>query len=307
MSPILSVPDLATWLAGDHPPVVLDVRWTLTGPPAREVYQAGHVPGARYVDFDTVLSGPADPAGGGRHPLPAPEVFAAAMRDLGVRTDTDVVVYGAPDGFGAARAWWCLRYFGHRSVRVLDGGFAAWVRAGQPVETGEPAAMEAAGDFVARPGGMPALGADEAARLARSGLLLDARAGERYRGETEPVDPVGGHIPGALSAPTAANLDADSRFLDPARLRERFAALGIESPADGLPGDDVSGDHAAPVAVDPAEGGCGVGTYCGSGVSAAQQVLALELAGVRAGLYVGSWSDWVSDRQRPVATGPDRG
>ncbi len=250
------------------------------------------MPGARYVDFDTVLSGPADPAGGGRHPLPAPEVFAAAMRDLGVRTDTDVVVYGAPDGFGAARAWWCLRYFGHRSVRVLDGGFAAWERAGQPVETGPPAPVDVAGDFAARPGGMPVLNVDEAARLARSGLLLDARAGERYRGETEPVDPVGGHIPGALSAPTAANLDADGRFLDAGRLRERFAALGADSPGDvatnGVPAD-------------------GVGTYCGSGVSAAQQVLALELAGVRAGLYVGSWSDWVSDRERPVATGPDRG
>ncbi|GAA2758208.1 sulfurtransferase [Actinopolymorpha rutila] len=288
MSPILSVPDLVTWLAGGHPPVVLDVRWTLAGPPAREVYQTGHVPGARYVDFDTVLSGPADPAGGGRHPLPAPEVFAAAMRDLGLRTDSDVVVYGAPDGFGAARAWWCLRYFGHRSVRVLDGGFAAWVAAGQPVEPGEPgepALVETAGDFVARPGGMPVLDVDEAAMLARSGLLLDARAGERYRGETEPVDPVGGHIPGALSAPTAANLDADGLFLHPSRLRERFAALGI----------------------DEADGGSDVGTYCGSGVSAAQQVLALELAGVRAGLYVGSWSDWVSDGRRPVSTGPDRG
>ncbi|MFD2081155.1 thiosulfate/3-mercaptopyruvate sulfurtransferase [Actinopolymorpha cephalotaxi] len=302
MSPILSVPDLVTWLAGDQPPVVLDVRWTLAGPPAPEVYRAGHVPGARYVDFDTVLSGPADPAGGGRHPLPSAQVFTAAMRDLGVRTDSDVVVYGAPDGFGAARAWWCLRYFGHRSVRVLDGGFAAWAGAGQPVETGEQAPVEVAGDFTARPGGMPVLDVDEAARLARSGLLLDARAGERYRGETEPVDPVGGHIPGALSAPTAANLDADGRLLDATQLRERFAALGIDSPAADVPGQD-----AASAGPDPAEGGSVVGTYCGSGVSAAQQVLALELAGVRAGLYVGSWSDWVSDRRRPVATGPDRG
>ncbi|MET9023600.1 sulfurtransferase [Actinopolymorpha sp. NPDC004070] len=293
MSPILSVPDLATWLASGRPPVVLDVRWTLAGSPALEVYRTGHVPGARYVDFDTVLSGPADPSGGGRHPLPSAEDFAGAMRALGVHTDTDVVVYGAPDGFGAARAWWCLRYFGHRSVRVLDGGFAAWERAGQPVETGEPGPVPAVGDFAAQPGGMPVLDVDGAARLARSGLLLDARAGERYRGETEPVDPVGGHIPGALSAPTAANLDADGRFLDAARLRKRFAALGV-GPEDG---DAAAG----------ADGGSGVGTYCGSGVSAAQQVLALELAGVRAGLYVGSWSDWVSDRQRPVATGPDRG
>ena len=302
MSPILSVPDLVTWLAGDHPPVVLDVRWTLAGPPALEVYRAGHVPGARYVDFDTVLSGPADPAGGGRHPLPSAEVFAAGMRALGVRTDTDVVVYGAPDGFGAARAWWCLRYFGHRSVRVLDGGFAAWTAAGQPVETGEHAPVPAVGDFAAQPGGMPVLDVDEAARLARSGLLLDARAGERYRGETEPVDPVGGHIPGALNAPTAANLDADGRFLDAARLQERFAALGI-SPADDAPGED-----AASAGLDPAEGGSGVGTYCGSGVSAAQQVLALE-AGRRTRRAVRRllWSDWVSDNRRPVATGPDRG
>ncbi|GAA5002736.1 sulfurtransferase [Actinopolymorpha pittospori] len=280
MSALVTAQDLVQLLDSPTPPVVLDVRWTLTGPPGREAYDAGHVPNARYVDLDTELADPTHTTGGGRHPLPEPDAFAAAMRRAGVNADSEVVVYGAPDGFGAARAWWCLRYFGHQAVRVLDGGYAAWVEAGLPVETTQP--RPAPGDFVARPGGMPRLEVEEAARLARDGVLLDARAGERYRGEVEPMDPVAGHIPGAHNLPTAANLDENGRFRPAEELRDRFAAAGVD-------------------------GGQEVGAYCGSGVSAAQEVLALELAGIPAALYVGSWSDWVSDRDRPVATGPDRG
>jgi thiosulfate/3-mercaptopyruvate sulfurtransferase len=182
----------------------------------------------------------------------------------------------------AARAWWLLRYFGHRGCQVLDGGFRGWVAAGGQVATGE-CRPPGGGNFTARPGHMPVLDAEAAASLARRGALLDARARERYRGEREPIDPVAGHIPGALSAPTTANIGPDGRFLPAAGLRARFATLGAAAGA-GL-----------------------VGTYCGSGVTAAHEVLALELAGIPASLYVGSWSNWVADPARPVATGPEPG
>jgi len=191
-----------------------------------------------------------------------------------------VVTYDAGGGLSAARAWWLLRYFGHHDVRVLDGGIAAWTAAGYPLSTDEPA--PAAGDFSAVAGGMAVLDAAAAARLARAGLLLDARATERYRGEVEPVDPVAGHIPGARSAPTAANLDPTGGFLPARTLRERFEGLGARE-------------------------GVAVGVYCGSGVTAAHEVLALALAGLPAALYPGSWSEWVADASRPVATGPDPG
>jgi len=202
------------------------------------------------------------------------------MRRAGLTTGRPVVVYDDGDAVPAARAWWTLRYFGHRDVRVLDGGYRAWAGAGLPVSTAteEPAP----GDFTAVPGGMPTLDAAGAADLARSGVLLDARAGERYRGETEPVDAAAGHIPGARSAPAAANLSADGRFLPAAELAARFAGLGV---AAGRP----------------------VGAYCGSGVSAASDILALELTGVPAALYVGSWSGWSADPAHPIATGPDPG
>jgi thiosulfate/3-mercaptopyruvate sulfurtransferase len=203
------------------------------------------------------------------------------MRRAGVSADRAVVVYDDADGTVAARAWWLLRYFGNRDCQVLDGGFRAWMAAGGQVATGDSAAP-GGGDFTARPGHMPVLDADAAASLARRGYLLDARARERYRGEQEPIDPVAGHIPGAVSAPTTANVSADGRFLPAAGLRARFATLGAVSA--GM-----------------------VGVYCGSGVTAAHEVLALELAGIRASLYVGSWSNWVADPARPVATGPERG
>jgi thiosulfate/3-mercaptopyruvate sulfurtransferase len=264
--------------AGDpgQPPVLLDVRWRLAGPPGIDSYRQGHLPGAVFVDLDRDLAGPPGPAG--RHPLPDPASFQAAMRAAGVNRNRPVVVYDDSDATSAARAWWTLRYFGHPDVRVLDGGYRAWTGAALPVSTDEPA--PAPGDFTAEPGQMPVLDAAGAQETARTGLLLDARAGERYRGETEPVDPVAGHIPGALSAPTAGNVNPDGTFMDSAGLAARFAALGA-NPGTGMP----------------------VGSYCGSGVTAAHEVFALALAGIPAALYVGSWSNWVTDPARPVATG----
>ena len=275
---LISASDLAGQLAS-RPPTLLDVRWRLGGPPGRELYTAGHVPGAVFVDLDTDLAAPPGP--GGRHPLPATADFEVAMRRAGVSGSRTVVVYDEADSTAAARAWWLLRYFGHPAVRVLDGGFRAWREAGSQVEIGEGPGV-APGDFTASPGHLPLLDAAGAARQARTGLLLDARAAERYRGESEPVDPVAGHIPGAISAPTAENVNSGGAFRPPAELAARFAALGVS------PGSDVA-------------------AYCGSGVTAAHEVLALALAGIPAALYAGSWSEWITDAARPVATGPDPG
>jgi thiosulfate/3-mercaptopyruvate sulfurtransferase len=269
MSPLVSV----------LPPsaVVLDVRWKLGGPPGREDYLRGHIPGAVFVDLDTELAGPPGP--GGRHPMPSAGSFQDAMRRAGVSGGRPVVVYDAGDSTAAARAWWLLRYFGHPDVRVLDGGCRAWTAAGQPVAVGpDPAAgaAPAPGDFVASPGHMPLLDADGAAELAGTGVLLDARSAERYRGETEPVDAQAGHIPGAVSAPTTENVRPDGTFASPVELAARFGAL---------------------------TGGRAVGVYCGSGVTAAHEVLALDIAGIPAALYIGSWSNWITDPTRPIATG----
>jgi thiosulfate/3-mercaptopyruvate sulfurtransferase len=311
---LTDVASLAAELARGTPPVLLDVRWRLGGPPGIESYRAGHLPGAVYVDLDTDLAAPPGP--GGRHPLPAAADFAAAMRRAGVRAGHPVVVYDAGDSTIAARAWWMLRYFGHDQVRVLDGGIRAWAAAGQPVTADEPrvtAGDVAAGDFAAEPGHLPVLDAAGAAALARSGVLLDARAGERYRGETEPIDPVAGHIPGAVSAPTVGNVAADGRFLPPAGLRRRFAELGIaagpapDGPAPDGPAPDGPAPDGAAGATVSGDAAPAVGAYCGSGVTAAHEVLALTLAGIPAALYVGSWSGWTADPSRPVATGPDPG
>jgi len=272
---LVSVQSLAADLANEPGPVVLDVRWQLGGPPGIDSYHRGHLPTAVFTDLDRVLAGPPGP--GGRHPLPELAAFQTAMRAAGVRQDRAVVVYDEGDSTIAARGWWTLRYYGHQNVRVLDGGYRAWVSAGLVVTQAEPG--PAPGDFTARPGQMPTLDAAGAQATALTGRLLDARSGERYRGETEPVDPVAGHIPGAVSAPTVANVNADGTFAGAAELAARFATLG------------VTGD------------GTAVGAYCGSGVTAAHEVLALALAGVPAALYVGSWSNWVTDPDRPIATG----
>ncbi|CAD5935962.1 MULTISPECIES: sulfurtransferase [unclassified Streptomyces] len=274
MKPIITASEYASESAGPRPPVLLDVRWQLGGPHGRPDYEAGHLPGAVFVDLDTELAGPA--GSGGRHPLPDPEAFGAVMRRAGVGQDTPVVVYDGGQGWAAARAWWLLRWTGHADVRVLDGGLAAWT-GDLSTEIPEPAK----GDFRPKPGALPTLDADAAAALARTGLLLDARAAERYRGDVEPIDRVGGHIPGAVSAPTTANVAEDGRYLPAERLTERFTALGAGK-GDGP-----------------------VGVYCGSGVSGAHEVLALEIAGIRAALYPGSWSEWSADPARPVATGPE--
>ncbi|MEW1563596.1 sulfurtransferase [Streptomyces sp. NPDC093509] len=273
MNATITASELASDLAGPNPPVLLDVRWQLGGPDLRSAYEEAHIPGAVFVDLDSELAGPAGAAG--RHPLPDREVFGAAMRAAGVSGNRDVVVYDGGQGWAAARAWWLLGHSGHPSVRVLDGGFAAWTG---PVSSEVPA--PAPGTFVPAPGARPSLDADAAAALARSGLLLDARAGERYRGEVEPIDRVGGHIPGAVSAPTSENVTEDGRFLPAPELADRFTSLGATPAVE-------------------------VGVYCGSGVSGAHQVLALAVAGIPAALYVGSWSEWSQDESRPVAVGPD--
>jgi thiosulfate/3-mercaptopyruvate sulfurtransferase len=276
MEPTISAAALAAELASAaRPPVLIDVRYRMGGPPGHGEYAKGHLPGARYVDLDAELAG--QPGREGRHPLPDARTFGAAMRRAGVSRDRDVVVYDDWNGWGPARCWWLLRWAGHDRVRVLDGGLAAWQAAGQPLSQEEPPPGD--GDFVPEPGAVPVLDAEGAAALAARGVLLDARAGERYRGETEPIDPVAGHIPGAVSAPTLDSLAADGTLLPADVLAERFAALGVKPGAE-------------------------VGVYCGSGVSAAQLALALAVTGVPAALYVGSWSEWTADPTRPVATGP---
>ncbi len=276
---LVSAEPLAAELAGEPRPVVLDVRWRLGGPPGIDGYRLGHLPGAVFADLDHDLAGPPGPAG--RHPLPDTAVFQAAMRAAGVGQGRPVVVYDDGDATTAARGWWTLRYFGHEDVRVLDGGYRAWASAGLEVTMDEP--RPAPGDFTAEPGHLPVLDAAGAQAAARTALLLDARAGERYRGETEPADPVAGHIPGAVNAPTAGNVNPDGTFRDAAELAARFAALGA------VPGIGTAS-------------GAPVGAYCGSGVTAAHEVLALTLADIPAALYVGSWSNWIADPARPVAT-----
>ncbi|MFE3643769.1 sulfurtransferase [Streptomyces sp. NPDC059169] len=282
MNPIITATELVSELAGARSPVLLDVRWQLSlaaaagAPPldGHAAYAAGHIPGAVYVDLDSELAGP--PGAGGRHPLPDLTVFGAAMRRAGVSADSPVVVYDGGQGWAAARAWWLLRWTGHADVRVLDGGLAAWDGA---LSTDAPASIP--GDFTPVPGALPLLDADRAAALARSGLLLDARAAERYRGDVEPIDRVGGHIPGAVSAPTTDNVVAGgTTFLPAEDLAARFKRLGATEASE-------------------------VGVYCGSGVSGAHEVLALAIAGIPAALYAGSWSEWSLDDSRPVATGPD--
>ena len=282
MHPLITPEALADALSARSATVVLDVRWRLGGPPGRQDYEVSHVPGAVYVDLDTELSAP--PGAGGRHPLPDPEPLQEVLRRAGVREGGRVVAYDAGDGSVAARVWWLLRWAGYGEVAVLDGGFAAWEAAGLPVTAEEPPALtgEAAGDVVVRPGQMPVLDADGAAALARDGVLLDARAAPRYRGETEPVDPKAGHVPGALNAPSTGHVGPDGRWLGAAELAARFAEIG------------VTGEAA-------------VGAYCGSGVTASSVVLALEVAGITsagkpAALYAGSWSNWCA-LDREVATG----
>ncbi|MCW2532655.1 MAG: putative thiosulfate sulfurtransferase sseB [Blastococcus sp.] len=270
----------ADLLAAGGRVVLLDVRWALGDDQGREKYLAGHLPGAVFVDLETELADPPS-AASGRHPLPSLQRLQSAARRWGIRDGDAVVAYDATGGLAAARGWWLLRWGGLPDVRLLDGGLDAWRRAGGPVEPGD--VVPEPGDVMLTGGGMPVLTIDEAASLpASGGVLLDARAGERYRGEVEPIDPRAGHVPGATSAPTTENLAADGTFRPPGELAERFDTLGVR------PGGDVA-------------------VYCGSGVTAAHEVAALAAAGIEAALWPGSWSQWSADPARPVATAPKPG
>jgi thiosulfate/3-mercaptopyruvate sulfurtransferase len=278
MRALVSASELLAELTTDPDSVVLiDVQWNLTtaaGPPGRELYAAAHLPGAHHVDLDAELAGP--PGRGGRHPLPQAHAVAAAAQRCGADNDSRIVVYDQDASYAAARAWWVLRHFGASDVRVLEGGLGAWRAAGGPLTTELP--EPGVGTFEARAGGMPVVDAAGAARAARDGVLLDARTPERFRGDAEPIDPVAGRVPGAVSAPTTDYVEPDGRFLPADQLRELFSRKGLP----------VAGPVAA---------------YCGSGVTAAHEVLALHEAGIEAALYAGSWSQWITDPSRPVATG----
>ncbi|WP_026555415.1 sulfurtransferase [Arthrobacter sp. 35W] len=275
MDILMDVETLSTRLQAGVRTVLLDVRWALGDPHGRDHYLAGHLPGAVYVDLATELAGHGG-AADGRHPLPAEADFGASMRRWGLNEGDTVVVYDDGGSTAAARAWWLLGHAGWGPVHLLDGGLGAWRAAGLPLESGD--VVVDPGTAVPRYGSKPVADIDQTADWSSHGVLLDARAGERYRGEVEPIDPQAGHVPGALSAPTTENLAGDKRFLPAAELRSRFAALGIEDGTD-------------------------VAVYCGSGVTAAHQIAALEIAGFRAALFPGSWSAWSNTPGRPVATG----
>jgi thiosulfate/3-mercaptopyruvate sulfurtransferase len=272
-TPLIDVPRLSTMLETAEDLVLLDIRWSLATGGDHNGYASGHIPGAQFLHMERDLS--SVPGADGRHPLPAATDFAEAVRRVGVSDGSVVVCYDAGPGTSAARAWWLLRYFGHGAVFVLDGGLAAWTRVGLPVSTAETAVKP--GDFTVRPSLAPTVDVQGVLAAARDNVLLDARDRERFLGLTEPVDKAAGHIPGAVSAPTHENMSPDGLFRPAAELRARFAALG------------VSQDRPATV-------------YCGSGVTAAHEILALEVAGYPAALYPGSWSHWIEDSSRPVAT-----
>ncbi len=257
----------SSWLRErlDDPGIrVVACRFKIGEPGAgEELWRAGHIPDAAYMDVDRELA--SEPGERGRHPLPDPNAFQAAARRAGIGPDTLVVAYDEAAEGGAARVWWLLRHFGHERVVVLDGGLRGWRAEGAPLEDG--AAQPAAGAFIARPAAGDTREAEELAAPDAERLLLDARAPERYRGEVEPIDPVAGHIPGAVNLPFA-ELAPDGRFLAPDDLRARFEAAGA------APGRELV-------------------AYCGSGVTACVLLLAADVAGLDAGrLYPGSWSEW---------------
>jgi thiosulfate/3-mercaptopyruvate sulfurtransferase len=257
--------------------VVLDCRFTLSDPDAgRRAYVAGHIPRARYADLNRDLSREAA-SHEGRHPLPAPDVFAATLGRLGVERSSDVVLYDDAGGAIAARAWWMLRWLGHPRVAVLDGGLAAWKAAGYALEAGDSSPTTVAyAPWDADPS-MWVTTEDLAHLRAAGHVVLDARAPARYRGEAEPIDPVAGHVPDALNLPFDRSLDADGRFRDPDALRRLFAERLKGRPAVAM---------------------------CGSGVTACHLLLAMEIAEIPGGtLYVGSWSEWIRDAERPIALG----
>lgn len=264
-------------MTSQAPVTLLDVRWSLAEPDGEHAYLSGHLPGAVYVSLDDDLSDHRI-TGRGRHPLPSGSDLQAAARRWGVRKGVPVVVYDDWNRAGSARAWWVLTAAGIDDVRILDGGLAAWRAAGGALHVGpvtpQPGDVDFIHDDLYR-GALRTLTAEQAGK--GGGVLLDARAPERFRGEVEPVDPVAGHIPGAVNLPSTQLLSADGTLLTDARLRALLA------------------DHSI--------AGADVGAYCGSGVTAALAVAGLAAAGVDAALYPGSWSEWASDPDRPVARG----
>ena len=279
MSDFVSAAELKDLLDQGAPVRVIDVRWRLDRPEAgHDDYLSGHIPGAVFAPLDTELSTHGDPSEG-RHPLPSTATLQAAARRWGVRAGDTVVAYDDAKGTAAARAWWLLRQAGV-DVRVLAGGIRGWKSAGYEIATDD--VTPEPGDVVLDEIGRDALSIDEAAAFPASGVLLDVRAPERYRGETEPLDPVAGHIPGARNLPTMLHLDAEGKILDAATVRANFAAVGV-----------------AP--------GTAVAAYCGSGVTAAHTALILHEVGIEAKVFPGSWSQWSNTPGRPVATGDQPG
>lgn len=278
--PLIAAVELARHL-NDARWVVVDCRFNLQEPSAgRAAYERAHIPGARYADLDGDLARAPAPADG-RHPLPEPDAFVATLGAWGIGNDSTVVAYDEGGGAIAARLWWLLRSVGHDAPLVLDGGLGAWQAAGLPVETATP--NWAAKTFVPRAAPSTVVStADLPGAQRAGGLVVDARAAPRYRGEQEPIDPVAGHVPGAVNRPFSANLTADGRFKPRAELRRELLEL-----LDGRSPEQLV-------------------AMCGSGVTACHLLLALEAAGLPGGrLYAGSWSEWIRDARRPVRTGPD--
>lgn len=274
MKTLMDVQELQDRMTSGAQLILLDVRWALGDAHGHEDYRAAHIPGAVYVDLETQLCAPGGP-GIGRHPLPDPDALQEAARQWGLDDDSTVVAYDDSGNLAAARLWWLLRDAGFDSVSLLDGGLTAWRAAGFEVEGGEE--QHCMGSVTLSSGHMPVVAVPDLLDDATVDVLLDARAGERFRGEQEPVDPKAGHIPGAVSAPTMENLGQDRRFRPAADLRRRFGALGADQGR--------------------------VAVYCGSGITAAHEIAALDIAGISASLFPGSWSQWSTTEGLPVATG----
>ncbi|MCP1428232.1 thiosulfate/3-mercaptopyruvate sulfurtransferase [Microbacterium foliorum] len=274
MSNFVSAEQLSALQSSGAPVRVIDVRWRLDRPDGHAEYLGGHIPGAVYVPLATELATHGE-ASEGRHPLPSTRTLQDAARRWGVRRGDLVIAYDDAKGLSASRAWWLLRQAGVE-VRVLDGGLRAWIAAGLPLATDD--VRVDAGDVVLAEIGGDAIAIDEAAAFPEHGILLDVRAPERYRGEHEPLDPVAGHIPGAVNLPMAAHLDPEGRILDMHTLQATFAKVGV---TEGTP----------------------VAAYCGSGITAAHTALVLDEVGIAAKVFPGSWSQWSNTPGRPVATG----
>lgn len=278
MSNFVSVDELNELRASETPVRVIDVRWRLDRPDGHADYLGGHIPGAVYVPLSTELATHGEPSEG-RHPLPSTQTLQDAARRWGVNQGDVVVAYDDAKGLSASRAWWLLRQ-GGVDVRVLDGGIRAWTAAGLPVATDEVEVES--GDVVLDEIGADAISIDEATSFPETGVLLDVRAPERYRGDHEPLDPIGGHIPGALNLPMAAHLNSEGKILDVHTLQATFAAVGVSA---GTP----------------------VAAYCGSGITAAHTALVLDEAGIEAKVFPGSWSQWSNTPGRAVAVGEQPG